>query len=108
MSRRAVKQRQLGEALMWAVRADNHGLASSISELVLREMAQNESFTVADVLSDLSSCIACSEYLAFLGNLLIYFVISKKSNFTLFFSKIQRVFDEKQRRHAERGSFHFD
>lgn len=74
MSRRAVKQRQLGDALMWAVKADNHSLASSISELVLREMANNESFTVADVLSDLSSCIACSEYLAFLGELVRIFL----------------------------------
>lgn len=86
MSRRAVKQRKLGDALMWAVRADNHGLASSISELVLREMAQNESFTVADVLSDLSSCIACSEYLAFLGNPLIYFFNLKWSLISFFFS----------------------
>lgn len=73
MSRRAVNQKQLGDALMWAVKADNHGLASSISELVLREMAKNESFTVANVLSDLSSCIACSEYLAFLGEFFIKF-----------------------------------
>jgi Nup85 Nucleoporin len=76
MSRRAVNQKQLGDALMWAVKADNHGLASSISELVLREMAKNESFTVANVLSDLSSCIACSEYLAFLGEIFIYFILS--------------------------------
>jgi hypothetical protein len=67
MSRRAVNRRSLGEALMWAVKADNHGLASSISELVLREMAKDEKYSVADVLSDLSSCIACSESLAFLG-----------------------------------------
>ncbi|XP_059475631.1 nuclear pore complex protein Nup85 isoform X2 [Neocloeon triangulifer] len=66
VSRQHVGQRRLGSALMWAIRAENHGLSSSVAELILRQMAKDDQFSVADILTDLGTSIISSGYLVFL------------------------------------------
>ncbi|XP_065342016.1 nuclear pore complex protein Nup85 [Cloeon dipterum] len=66
VSRQYLMEKRLGSALMWAIKGDNHSLASSVAELVLREMAVNDEYSISDVLPDLGTSIISSGHLVFL------------------------------------------
>lgn len=64
---KSIKQGRLGNALAWALKAQDSGFITYIADQFLKHYAEHGKLECRDLLENLGSCITASDRLAFLG-----------------------------------------
>lgn len=64
---KCIKQGRLGNALAWALKAQDSGFTTYIADKFLKQYAENGELECRDLLENLGSCVSASERLTFLG-----------------------------------------
>lgn len=64
---KCIKQGRLGNALAWALKAQDSGFTTYIADQFLKQYAENGELECRDLLENLGSCMLASDRLTFLG-----------------------------------------
>lgn len=65
-----MRQRQLGNALAWALKSQDGGFITHIADQFLRDYAENGKLESRDLLENLGSSMLASDRLTFLGKII--------------------------------------
>lgn len=91
---KCIKRKRLGDALAWAIKAQDGAFATYIADEFLKRYAENGEIECRDLLENLGASMLTSDRLTFLGKIFLNFLIIKINLITLIIYNISGKYCE--------------